>query len=288
MMVTFYGHTREPLGVGRSVSWSQMVGALSRFRAIRGSKADRLGSCPLWSPVRLSAPRRASLNVVEVSALVLDYDDGVALPEALGRWDGYTRAGYTTWSHQTHAPRCRVVLPLARAVPGAWWSALYRSLLDGPAVEADPQCLDPARAYYLPAEGMGGPHSATDIAGAMLDLWGDAEGLHVHGQRMAEERERHQRRRREDMRRRQCSTSERDRTAGALLATDAEARRRVAVDCGGQLLASTGGAEIARALRCPSCGRLSVWWAIPRGWARCNHANSCGWSGSVYDYARSW
>jgi len=37
---------------------------------------------------------------------------------------------------------------------------------------------------------------------------------------------------------------------------------------------------------CPNCGELSVWWWIApdrKVAAQCDHVNSCGWSGPVYE-----
>ena len=166
--VAYYRSTFEARDPKRlSLSWAALVEDLGRFRPWHGSKESRLRVAPLWSPVKLKEPRRLSSAVVEVSCLVLDYDDEAALtiPQALARWDGFERCAYTTWSHTDEAPRCRVVLPLQRPVPGHLWADLYRSILADQGRGADPQCCDPSRAYYLPAVGAGGPHSADRRAG---------------------------------------------------------------------------------------------------------------------------
>jgi hypothetical protein len=48
--------------------------------------------------------------------------------------------------------------------------------------------------------------------------------------------------------------------------------------------------ETASSILCPACNRRSVWFFIePEGKtsASCNHQNSCGWWGSLYDLARA-
>ena len=38
-------------------------------------------------------------------------------------------------------------------------------------------------------------------------------------------------------------------------------------------------------VRCPSCGKASVWWALRPdrcGAAMCDHRNTCGWAGPIY------
>ena len=284
--MTFYRRTLDPVGVGRDVSWPVLAQTLQTWRDVAGDKARRLEACPLWSPVELTAPRRASSNVAAVSCLVLDYDDGVTPEEALDRWEGYERVVYTTWSHTVEAPRCRLVLPLARPVPGAWWKGLYRSQLTDAAAEADPQCIDPARAYYLPAIGAGGPHWATRVEGEWLDVYDRAQELYRQAQEAARALAERHRQRAADLRARQTAGGDRDATAARILAIDPDARRALAVAMGATL-ASRAAGEIARAMLCRACGRPSVWWAISKGWARCDHVNTCGWSGPLYDYART-
>jgi len=286
MRVTFYPTlTATGSPVGRDLSWHRLVAALSDFRFILGDKDERRRSCPLWSPAELSAPRRLNRNVTAVSCLVLDYDDGISLYDAGIRWEGYTWHGYTTWSHTTAAPRCRVVLPLARPIPGRWWTPLYRDLLTAQGMEADPQCIDPSRAYYLPAVGAGGPHSTAGQDGVVLDLYEDAEAAH--------NREQDEQRRRDEQRRANLARIPRThddltgaaRAAAKILAIDPDARLRLAESVGADVLRLGEGAMMARRAMCPRCSRRDVWWAISRGWARCNHVQSCGYAASLYDYA---
>ena len=76
---------------------------------------------------------------------------------------------------------------------------------------------------------------------------------------------------------------------------DREMRRRLMEDpsarelIGERLHGRRKGDRIVRA-ECPACGRKSVWWYIDPGGhtnrsASCEHRNSCGWGGSLYDLA---
>lgn len=287
MRVTFYPHlTATGSPVGRDLDWPTLVRALSDFRFIAGDKEERRRSCPLWSPVELSAPRRLNRNVVSVSCLVLDYDDGISLFDALIRWEGYRVAGYTTWNHKPDAPRCRVVLPLLRPIPGRMWSGLYREILGQQGMDADPQCIDPSRAYYLPAIGAGGPHSHEQRDGELLDLLDMAQECHAREQAEAERIEQRRRDNLARVRRDVESMDDAERSAAKILALDPDARLALAESVGADVLRAGGGAMIARRAVCPQCGKNDVWWAISRGWARCNHVNSCGYAAPLYDYAR--
>lgn len=289
MRVTFYPRTLaagDP--VGRDVPWPDLAANLQRFRPLRGDKDFRLHHAPLWSPVELKVPHRAAPNVAIVTALVLDYDDDAALTldDALDRWQGYERVGYTTWSHGPDAPRCRVVLPLDRAIPARWWSGLYRSMLEGQGQDADPKCTDPCRAYYLPCIGHGGPHEARRERGEWLDLYDEAQALAEAEAREKAERQAERERRAAQMRAELAQAADAAPAMRRLLAIDPDARRRLADRVGADICTDGTGSEVARRATCPACGRPDVWWVLARGWARCNHVNSCGWQGTLYDYAR--
>ena len=66
----------------------------------------------------------------------------------------------------------------------------------------------------------------------------------------------------------------------AIFGTDPDARERLALT----LQAKRSGLYW-RSVPCPACGRPSVWFAVSEGGAHCGHANTCGWSASVYDLA---
>ena len=277
--VAYYASTRDPKAHARRLSWPALASDLGRWREWRGDKRARLVSCPLWSPVRLSEPRRAAAHVISVSALVLDYDDGATLDDALTTWRGYRLAAHTTWSHAEAAPRFRVVLPLAVAVAGAEWSDLYRHVLRRRGAQADRACCDPARAYYVPAVGAGGPHRYEVREGRELDLSATLE--RVRHERRKRDRERERRRR--EVRAAMASTAaEETRRARDALRYDPAARESLARAVGARVVNGH-----ARRAPCPQCGGADVWWAIEsEGYAACNHAYTCGYAASLFDYAR--
>lgn len=288
MLVTFYRSLHETkTPTGRDLGWAALVKGLSDFRFVAGDKDERRRSCPLWSPVELSAPRRLNRNVVSVSCLVLDYDDGLSLFDAAIRWEGYRMHGYTTWSHTPAAPRCRVVLPLARPIPGRMWSGLYREILGQQGMDADPQCIDPSRAFYLPAIGAGGPHETVTHDGEILDLLDKATECHA---RELAEAARIEERRRANLARVRRNVDNQDdaaRSAAKILSLDPDARLALAESVGAAVLRLGSGDIVARRAPCPQCGAADVWWAINRGWARCNHVKTCGYAAPLYDYAQA-
>lgn len=282
MRVTYYRLTTDAYApVPLDLSWDALAADLMRYRPISGDKM----AAPAWSPVYLTAPHRLSANVGEVCALVLDFDDGAPVAESWATWEGHARLMYTTWSHGPGCPKYRIVLPLARPVPGAWWKTLYRSILEGGGREADAKCIDPARLFYLPCIGAGGDHETAREDGEWLDLYDTADGLWREEQQARAEREQAARRRVAQIEREvKAGGGDDARVRRQLFGADPDARRRLAEHVGAAIAAGMEG-EIARHAPCPACGRRDVWWGIGRGWARCNHIGSCGYAAHLSDYA---
>ncbi len=283
MRVTYYRRTLDPTPHGVQLSWRALADDMCRYRDVGGDKGHRLAECPLWAPhVIRQGGRRCAAHTLEVTALVLDYDDGVDVRTALARWEPYRAVAYTTWSHTPDAPRCRLVLPLKSPVTGSVWSAVYRAQRDA---GSDGACCDPSRAYYVPSLGVGGPHqSSRRLHGPLLDLTdvaNETERARVAAE--AERKARAERARREvaEVYARADGVSGENRR---LLRDDPTAREDLALALGADIR-DNGVSRKARRVPCPACGRPAVWWAIEKGWAKCNHRNSCGWEGPLHQLA---
>src|SRR5688572_22529594 len=76
-----------------------------RFHARASAKRD----LRLWSPVlyREGTSERGSEGVTHISCLVLDYDKGVRISEALSLWQDWFHCVHTTWSHTPEHPKFR-------------------------------------------------------------------------------------------------------------------------------------------------------------------------------------
>jgi hypothetical protein len=98
---------------------------------------------------------RRKANVVSVTALALDHDEGstnaAAAHEAVGL---YAHVVFTTHSHTPERPRWRAVIPFDRPVSGAEYEAIYRfavAVLVKDGVVLDETTKDPCRLWYVPA-----------------------------------------------------------------------------------------------------------------------------------------
>lgn len=253
---------------GRDTSLAAFVRALTTFPVIAAANKRDL---PAWSPARfLAGTERKSRNVIDLSALVLDHDDGDP-DAALAGWSGSITVVHSTWSHTERAPRFRVVVPLAAPIPAARWRAAW-ALASARAPDADPTCKDPARLYFRPARpALGAAHFATVQGGQLLDLLPllpPPPLAAVAGPRVAS-----------------VSVPYRllDRAIGVRLASDPASRERIAAEVGAEL-AGTGDDRRAVHAPCPACGQPSAWFYLSPSRlrrARCNHRNTCGWTGTL-------
>ncbi|MEM1415062.1 MAG: hypothetical protein AAGH15_09190 [Myxococcota bacterium] len=141
----------------------------ARLRARARGSAKR--DLRLWSPTLYrEGGRRTSGDVLALSCLVLDHDDGTG-PEALSAcWEGYLHVVHSTWSHTPELPKLRVCLPLARPVGPDDWRRVWEWGAARAGDHADPALKSPASTYALPATpGPKAPRLAFARPGALLD-----------------------------------------------------------------------------------------------------------------------
>lgn len=231
----------------------------------RGHDRDQIWS---WAPHSLSAPRRKKANVVDVTCLVLDYDDGTSLTDGVAPWQDWHHILHTSRSHTEAAPRFRVVLPLEQAVPADVWPRAWLWAEERSGKAIDPKCKDASRLYYLPVQiGDTMPYEARVHDGPLLDLapWDELPAIPEPPA----------------PRPRRAPLPGRSRPeAWEVLRTPSG--RAAAADYLGAHVDTYDGGRRARRVLCPSCGDRSVWFIIdhyrsPK--ARCHHLNHCGWVG---------
>lgn len=107
-----------------------------------------------WSACVCEPHHRAATNVVGLSALVLDYDNGTPLDDACATWREYMGALHTSRSHTAEKPRFRIVLPFSRIVTPDEYAILWRwaqKLSTAEGHRIDPACKDVARFWFRPA-----------------------------------------------------------------------------------------------------------------------------------------
>lgn len=134
---------------GRFWTWSEFVERLKK-RTVRADKE----AGPLFSPAQYPAGvKRSATSVFEVTAAVLDVDDGWSPAEAedLLRTDGYEFVIYTTHSHSPEKPKIRIVAPIANPCPGKLWADRWARIAELFHGHVDPGTFDPSRMFWYPS-----------------------------------------------------------------------------------------------------------------------------------------
>lgn len=266
---------------------------------------------PLWSPAVFDG-NRAQANVIEVSCLVYDIDDGIAPFSSWQLFAQYKCIVHTSFSHKPHHHKYRVIMPLKkpvlvrdwqqfwRAAAELWQKMTYRepdtdtidiwtktgldkskhpeaySRIVGRGIPDMKALKDCARMFYRYAI----PHSNEYRAGHPLDpvqyhnswyhLVGDCIDLEYSHIELPKPPPRPV-----------YDTSKPISMGDALMMPEMRLAlaHRANADISG---------NVARHIICPGCNRATVHFYIdphvhhnPQRFAKCNHANSCGWYGSL-------
>ena len=126
----------------------------------------------LWAPAHyVPGTRRESANVLSLSCLVLDYDDGIAIPEARQAWASWFHIVHTTWSHRPEHHKFRVCLPLAAPVFAGDWERVWSWGSAHASGRVDPAPSSPGSTFALPAVASADqPRVAAVNPGPLLDM----------------------------------------------------------------------------------------------------------------------
>jgi hypothetical protein len=140
-------------------------------RLLRGAADKSKKDLRLWSPALYGAVRRrGSENVLAMSCLVLDYDDGSSAQRVHETWSDWLYVLHSTWSHREEYPKLRICLPLAGMVGAADWKPLWAWARERTGGAIDPAPSSPGSTFALPAVSTPqGPRRARLNNGPLLD-----------------------------------------------------------------------------------------------------------------------
>lgn len=123
-----------------------------REQMVSEARSDPKRDLRLWSPAHYPPDsRRGGENVVHLSCVVLDYDSGLEVGEAVAAWQDYFHIVHTTWSHTPEKPKFRLILPLAEPVRPSDWRAVYEWAEERAAGTVDPTGKSVGTTFALPA-----------------------------------------------------------------------------------------------------------------------------------------
>jgi len=218
--------------------------------------------------------------VEEVSCLVLDVDaeGSPGIAELAEQWECAVIV-HTSHSSTPEHRRSRVVVPLLRPCPVAYWPRLWvwgQARIGG---IADAQAKDPSRVYYLPATDGRPGHEAVAVERELLSL---DYGVLPPTAEVLREIKNTSRNFAQYAQYSRSSASSRalDPYLYAVrraLREDSVLRGDVGVKLGGRVRA-----DRVEGVVCPRCRRTSVYYYLaPRGYpgAMCQHRETCGWFG---------
>ncbi len=140
-------------------------------KMLKNAKGRAKTDLRLWSPTLYEeGARRDSENVIHVSCIVLDFDEGASIEDAHRWFAPWRHILHTTWSHQPSAPKFRLALPLASPVPANDFRVLWEWAAKRAEHRLDESLKSPGSTYALPAVAdRGRPRYAADIPGPLLD-----------------------------------------------------------------------------------------------------------------------
>lgn len=111
--------------------------------------------------------KRCTADVVEVSALVLDIDDGTPYSQLLPKLGVFAHIYHTSHSHTPEHPKYRVVLLLDSPVPTTDWQTFWHRAQQFFG-HMDPATKDPCRLYFLPSHPPGAEFETRYNPGRLL------------------------------------------------------------------------------------------------------------------------
>lgn len=128
--------------------WPTLVTRLQTLD-VRGVEPQEGKDGPGFSFASYDPPRRSNDNVVRLSALVLDIDNGAAYGDVKGGIAHLEHVAYSTHRSTTEHPKFRLVFPLTRGVSANEWPKVWQAgsaLIGG---HADKATKDASRFYYF-------------------------------------------------------------------------------------------------------------------------------------------
>lgn len=160
--LTFWPNLLTPRGTRVSMPWGRLFTQFSNWREFAGDNQH-----PGWSAGIFDPPQRGLGQVKQMSALVLDYDDGTPIDDVAKKWTGNYGLIHTTRKHQPGKPRCRVILPFARLISIDEYTHVWARRTP---YNTDQATKDASRFWFVPGSPHEGTFEARWLEGPPLDV----------------------------------------------------------------------------------------------------------------------
>jgi len=106
-------------------------------------------------------------NVIQYTCLMLDYDGGFTIPEAIERFIDYVHFGYTSFNHSPEVNKFRVLIPLKTPIKPDQLKERKKAICKWLG-DVDESCLAIGRAFYVP--------SCSEQNKGLADRWYNDQG----------------------------------------------------------------------------------------------------------------
>ena len=277
-------------------SFDQLAKFLSMPR--NGIKTDKHCTIPAWSPARFDGKGLKNHNVIDISCMVFDIDDGLLFEEHKV-YHPFQYIAYSSPSHYTTHHKWRLVIPFEDPIPVQYWKWVWEamvrdfqkktnSLLNGGNI--DKACKDPRRFYFLGKENKYFEYHINDKG---YNYW-------INLEEIIKKKEEEERQRREFMEKQRAKLREFERKPQRNrdeyqelkmnLNLNPQYRRTLAERIDATITSDSNPRAIG--WECPNCNRndCTFFYIYPganRLGAFCNHKNSCGLSLSLFELGRT-
>ena len=126
-----------------SVDWEKICTTLSKpeVREVKDGQGI--------SFVKLEPEIRKNANVQNISAVMMDIDDGTPYADIQSLIEKYEHLAYSTHSHTAEHPKYRILFPVSRNIIPSEWPIIWSVMNQKIGGHADRACKDAARFYYL-------------------------------------------------------------------------------------------------------------------------------------------
>ena len=185
--ITRFGSNKSTTGKRFKGRWSTLFESFSRAGVPARTAEEDKSLLPGWSAATFRENHRALVDVEQVAALVLDYDDGrTSLHDAVAAWD-VTAYAVTSWRHTSEHPKFRVIVPYTAPVTRAQHDVIWdwaQAKLEAMGHIIDRQCKDASRFWYLPSKRteeftclQNTSRSYLDVDALLATIWVDSDDV---------------------------------------------------------------------------------------------------------------
>lgn len=162
--IAFVGSESDNKPIGKVLEKDKFIELLTQHK-VRAKKSGPGFIPAVFTP----GTGRKNANVEQLTALVLDVDDGTPYETLLEKVRPFEHVYYTSHSHHPEHPKYRIVIFLDKPIPAAEWPFFWQRAANHFG-HLDPATKDASRLYFLPAHPAGSQCDTRYAPGRLLKV----------------------------------------------------------------------------------------------------------------------